>query len=233
MQIRIASMTSPLEGGRSRPNPDSARSRSFAAIDREFPEPRPFRGHAWEVARHLIHVGGDLTLARDLALPEAAVEKGVKALKMGAPIHADTRMVRAGIADRRVKALGGTIECLRTQPGVTSAAIRAGIPRSRAAMFLAEPKYMGAIVVLGGAPASLLTLMEMMDDMFSLTSRPTLIIGMPAGFADAAEAKALLEASPWTMLTVRGSKGGPALAAAAANALMEIALREREREGSL
>ena len=161
------------------------------------------------------------------------MEKGVKALKMGAHILADTRMVRAGIADRRVKALGGTIECLRTQPGVTSAAIRAGIPRSRAAMFLAEPKYMGAIVVLGGAPASLLTLMEMMDDMFSLTSRPTLIIGMPAGFADAAEAKALLEASPWTMLTVRGSKGGPALAAAAANALMEIALREREREGSL
>lgn len=208
----------------------SARDRSFAFIDREFPEPRPFRGHTWEVARRLIHTGGDLSLADDLALPEAAVEKGIKALKLGAPILADTPMVRAGIAERRVRALGGSVTCLRAQPGVTAAAVRAGISRSRAAMFLAEPKYIGAIVALGGASASLLTLMEIMDDMFSLTSRPTLIIGMPAGFADAAEAKALLEASPWTMLTIRGSKGGPALAAAAANALVDIALREKERE---
>lgn len=126
-------MTSPLEGGRSARIPIPPAAGLSPPSTGNFPSRAPSGGHAWEVARHLIHVGGDLTLARDLALPEAAVEKGVKALKMGAPILADTRMVRAGIADRRVKALGGTIECLRTQPGVTSAAIRAGIPRSRAA----------------------------------------------------------------------------------------------------
>lgn len=224
-------MKSTPEGGRgARPDPRSFATQSFAAIDREIPEPRPFRGHAWEVARRLIHATGDLSLAGDLVLPEAAVEKGIRALSMGAPVLTDTRMAKAGIHSRHLKVLESSAQCLLEQPGVMGTAIRAGITRSRAAVLLAEPDYIGAVVAIGGAPASLSTLLDMMDDMVSLTSRPTLIIGMPAGFVDAAEAKALLEQSPWTMLTVRGCRGGSALAAAAVNALAAIALREKEAQ---
>lgn len=230
-RIGLKRMSSMTERDRiARPNPESATSRSLAVIDREIPEPRLFQGHAWELARRLIHTTGDVSLAADLVLPEAAVEKGIRALKMGAPVLADARMTRAGISSRLLKRLGSSLECLLDQPHVMGTAIRARVTRSRAAMLLAEPKFPGAIMAVGKAPASLSTLLDIMDDMFSLTCRPTLIIGMPAGFADAAEAKDLLEQSPWTMLTVRGTKGGPALAAATVNALAEIAWQEKAAE---
>lgn len=220
--------TSFPHGQATRLSPDSIASRSFAIIDQKIPEPRPFQGHAWEVARRLIHATGDLSLVNDLVLPEAAVEKGIKALRLGAPVFTDSRMARAGIPARRLQPLGGTVQCLLDQPGVMGAAIRAGITRSRAAMLMSATKLVGAVVVIGKAPASLSTLLDMLDDMPSIGCCPALIIGMPAGFVNAAESKALLAESPWTMLTIRGSKGGSLLAAAALNALAEIAWRETQ-----
>ena len=55
---------------------------------------------------------------------------------------------------------------------------------------------------------------------------PALVIGMPVGFVNAAESKALLlyhAAVPY--ITIQGRKGGSPLAAATVNALAEIALR--------
>lgn len=208
-------------------SPSIIEARSFAIIDAEIPEPRPFTGHAWEVARRLIHTTGDPALARDLWLPDTAVAAGVKALRRGAAIFTDTRMVCAGMPQRRLKPLGCTAQCLLDLPGVMGQAIRGGITRSRAAMLLAAPQLTGAVVAIGNAPTALLTLLEVLDDMPNLACAPALIIGMPVGFVNAAESKALLERSPWPALTVRGRKGGSPLAAATVNALAEIALRDR------
>ena len=57
--------------------------------------------------------------------------------------------------------------------------------------------------------------------LFMSSPRPALILGMPVGFVGAAESKEALIASPLgiTYITVRGRRGGSAIAAAAVNAL--------------
>jgi precorrin-8X/cobalt-precorrin-8 methylmutase len=60
------------------------------------------------------------------------------------------------------------------------------------------------------------------------TLRPALIIGMPVGFIGAEESKeALIEYAPYEFqtpcITLRGRRGGSALAAATLNALARLA----------
>ena len=69
----------------SRIPPEEIEARSFAIIDEELPEPRPFSGFVWEVARRLIHTSGDISLPADLYLPEEAIMRGIEALRHSAP----------------------------------------------------------------------------------------------------------------------------------------------------
>jgi precorrin-8X/cobalt-precorrin-8 methylmutase len=84
----------------------------------------------------------------------------------------------------------------------------------------------GAIVAIGNAPTALLTLLEELE---RGAPPPALIVGMPVGFVNAAQSKAMLARSPWPHFTLLGTKGGSAVAAACVNALAEIALREGRR----
>lgn len=206
--------------------PDDIEARSFAIIDAEV-QPRAFVGHAWEIARRLIHTSGDITLSADLLLPDAAVAAGVAALQRGATIFADTRMAQAGMPLRRLSPLGVKVislpELLPPPSAHTLSVAKPGITRSRAAMLLAAPRLSGAIVAIGNAPTALLTLLELLD---RGTPPPALIIGMPVGFVNAAESKALLAQSPYPSLILAGRKGGSPLAAATINALAIIAGRE-------
>jgi precorrin-8X/cobalt-precorrin-8 methylmutase len=209
---------SPLAG------PAEIEALSFAVIDAEVPEPRPFAGAAWSVARRLIHACGDPDITARLVLPPAAVEAGVAALLRGAPVFTDTEMACRGIPSRRIKALGTTARSLISLPGVEAAAKRGGITLSRAAVLEAAPRLPGSITAIGNAPTALLALLELLGEGLA---PPALIIGMPVGFVNAAESKELLCASPWPHLCLRGRKGGSSLAAAAVNALAETALARR------
>src|SRR5438046_2908850 len=53
--------------------------------------------------------------------------------------------------------------------------------------------------------------------------RPRLVIGTPVGFVAAAESKAALEERDVPFVTVAGTRGGSAIAAAAVNALLRLA----------
>jgi len=61
-------------------------------------------------------------------------------------------------------------------------------------------------------------LLEMLEDG---APPPSLIVGVPVGFVGAAESKLALEANRQNIpyLTIRGRRGGSAIAAAAVNAL--------------
>ncbi len=76
----------------------------------------------------------------------------------------------------------------------------------------------GSVVVIGNAPTALFHLLCMLEDG---APRPALIIGIPVGFVGAAESKAALAANLLGIpfLTVRGRRGGSAIAAAVVNAL--------------
>ncbi len=90
--------------------------------------------------------------------------------------------------------------------------------RSAAAVELWRDDLDGAVVAIGNAPTALFRLLEVLLDG---APRPALILGFPVGFVGAAESKqALIEAGlgiPY--VTLRGRRGGSALAAAAVKAL--------------
>ncbi len=200
--------------------PESIEARSFAIIDAEIPEPRPFRGPAWQVARRLIHTTGDPGILPDLRLPNDAVTAGMTALCGGCTVFTDTEMARCGMAPRRLDPMGVRVESLMALPGVAERAGNSGITRARAGILSIAPRLSGSIVAIGNAPTALLALLELLD---AGTPPPTLIIGMPVGFVNAAESKELLHARSYPHLTLLGRKGGSPLVAAAVNALAVLA----------
>ena len=202
-------------------SPEGIEKRSFDIIDSEFPEPRPFEGHLWEVARRIIHTTGDTGIAGDLRLSAAGCAAGIQALRQGCTVYTDTEMARCGIPVRRTSRLGVSVISLMSLP-FSAEAKAAGMTRARAGMLALKTKLAGNIVAIGNAPTALLALLDILNEG---AEPPALIIGMPVGFVNAAQSKELLAASPWPSFTLLGRKGGSPLAAACVNALAEIALR--------
>lgn len=208
--------------------------RSLEIIDAEVPEPRPFAGVEWEVVRRMIHTTADFELLELVRFHPDAVAAGLAALRAGAAIVTDTEMARAGIPLRRMTPLGCTVRCLMNDPRVAAMARENGTTRALAAVDLAAgpDRAAGAaaasvpvpdIWVVGNAPTALIRLLEHVR---AGTLRPALVVGMPVGFVNAAESKELLLAqSDAPYVTVRGRKGGSALAACVINALADVVLR--------
>ncbi len=214
--------------------PDDIEARSMAIIESEVPEPRPFQGGQWLVARRLVHTTADFEMLDLLRFSEGAVEAGKAALAKGCVIHTDTQMARAGIPMRRMRPLGCDVRCLMDDPGVAKAAKATGGTRAAAAVDALAEQWAGAILVVGNAPTALLRIMEHLDRQARGAPAPALVVGMPVGFVNAAESKELLMARadvPW--MAIAGRKGGSALAGATINALADMVLAEKGLSGSI
>jgi precorrin-8X/cobalt-precorrin-8 methylmutase len=159
------------------------------------------------VTERVIHASADLDYASDLVCDEDALLAGQWALAAGAPLVVDVRMLAAGITSRHcVVALD------------LAAASVQGLTRSAAGIRVAATEYpQGAVWAVGNAPTALRELIRLAADG---VLRPALVIGLPVGFVDAAQAKAALRDSGLPALSNRSAKGGSAVAAAAVNALL-------------
>jgi precorrin-8X/cobalt-precorrin-8 methylmutase len=201
--------------------PDEIEARSFAIIDAEAGDPKPFTGRLWHVARRLVHTCADFDILPDLVLDDAGVDAGIAAIRAGASIFTDTEMARCGMVARRFAPFGCTVESLISLPGVAERARSTGSTRSAAAVALAGERLGGAIVAIGNAPTAVLALLDHLD---KGGPAPALVVGMPVGFVNAAESKELLlERCPVPHIALRGRKGGSTLAAATVNALAILA----------
>jgi precorrin-8X/cobalt-precorrin-8 methylmutase len=159
------------------------------------------------VAERVIHASADLEYADSLVLNESALRGGFEALRRGAPIVADVRMVAAGIAGREAF-------CFVADPRAKELSEDLGITRSAAGFRVAARVVdEGAVWVVGNAPTALIELLE-------LGVEPALVVGLPVGFVGAAESKERLIESGLPAVTNRGPKGGSAVAAAALNAIL-------------
>ena len=190
-------------------------ARSFAIIRAEA-DLRRFSALEERVAVRVIHACGMVEVAGDLAFSTGFAASGVAALRAGAPVLCDARMVADGITRARLPA-NNEVVCTLHDPHVAEFAQDLGTTRTAAAMELWRDKLAGSVVVIGNAPTALFRLFEMID---AGAQRPAVVIGMPVGFVGAAESKAALAARDdlqWAI--VRGRKGGSAMAAAAVNAL--------------
>ncbi len=189
--------------------------RSFAAIRAETDLAR-FTPDQEHVAVRMIHACGMVEIAQDLVFSDGAVVQARHALKHGAPILCDSKMLARGIITARLPR-ANEILCTLDDPAVPSLAQRLGTTRSAAALELWRDRLDGAVVAIGNAPTALFHLLDMLDEM---PARPACVIGMPVGFVGAAESKdALIADRRAAFITIKGRKGGSAMAAAALNAI--------------
>ena len=192
-------------------------ARSFAMIRSEADLSR-FRRAEERVAVRIIHACGMVEAADDIVFTSGAVDAAIAAIRGGAPILCDARMVADGVTRARLPA-GNDVICTLGDPGVPDLAGRLGTTRTAAAVELWRDRLAGAVVAIGNAPTALFHLMERIAAGWP---PPAAIIGMPVGFVGAAESKEALLASGLPALVVRGRKGGSAMAAAAVNALASV-----------
>nr|WP_041915862.1 precorrin-8X methylmutase [Pseudodesulfovibrio mercurii] len=200
--------------------PEDIEAESFRIIDAEVPEPRPFAGPQWDIVRRMIHTTADFEMLSLVRFHAKAVENGLAALRNGAVIVTDTEMARRGMPVRRLDPLGCSVHCLMNDPRVVERAKVEGITRAKAAVDVAVAELKPDIWVVGNAPTALIRLVEHVDNG---AANPLLVVGMPVGFVNAAESKALLMSRDIPYISVEGRKGGSALAASVINALAVLA----------
>ena len=189
--------------------------RSFGIIRSEADLGR-FSPDEERVVVRVIHACGMIEITKDIAFHPRFTSAAAEALRNGAPVLCDSRMVSHGITRARLPANNQVI-CTLDDPAVPSIAESIGNTRTAAAMELWRPHLAGSIVVIGNAPTALFRLMEMMDEGID---PPSAVIGVPVGFVGAAESKeALIAFDRLPYIVVRGRKGGSAMAAAALNAV--------------
>ena len=203
--------------------PEAIEAESFAIIDREAPCPRPFPAAEWEVARRMIHASGDMDLLKLLVFQNRAVEAGVSALRRGGLVLADTKMAQAGISERLLEKTGSRCRSIFSflPPGERPV----GMTRTRLAMRHAESALPGSILAVGNAPTALIALLDWLD---RGGEAPALVLAMPVGFVNAAQTKEMVRERGLPAILVTGRRGGTALAVAAVNALIRLALAEKE-----
>lgn len=172
---------------------------------------------AEKTAVRMIHACGQVDLAADLVVHERLVSAARDALEAGAPILTDAHMVASGVTRARLPR-DNEVLCLLRDPRVPELARAWGTTRSAAAVSLWGDRLEGAVVAVGNAPTALFHLLELLLDG---APRPAAIIGVPVGFIGAAESKEALASFELDVpfLTVRGRRGGSAMAASALNAL--------------
>ena len=174
-----------------------------------------------KVLERLVHTSGDFSIQNLIDFSEGACEKGLQALKNGAPILTDTDMAAAAIKSMAENT---------TRNKVFTASMWFGennyTKLTKTAYGLSEGwkelsfKYSGIqspILVIGSSPTALTYLIDILDNAKDL---PSLIIGMPVGFIGVEKSKNKLIATDHPRIILKSTRGGAAMAAAAVNALL-------------
>jgi precorrin-8X/cobalt-precorrin-8 methylmutase len=156
---------------------------------------------------------GDFTMADLMRFCHDPVRAGLEALKAGAPVFTDIRMVQTGI---QKKNHSSQVTCVLD---VQAEAEMNGERTRTSAGFLAiKDRLDGSIIVIGNAPSALLVVC----DLIRQGSRPALVIGIPVGFVNAAESKEVLRTLDVPSISTEGTRGGTPVAVAALNEIITI-----------
>ncbi len=192
--------------------------RSFATIRAEA-DLSALPGDVAGVVVRMIHACGMTDLAGDIRYDPAIVGAARAALRAGAPILCDAKMVASGVTRPRLPA-GNEVLCFLDDAETPQLAARFGTTRSAAAVELWRDRIEGAVVAIGNAPTTLFHLLERLDGGWP---RPAAIVGLPVGFIGAAESKAELarDSRGVPFVTLLGRRGGSAMTVAALNALAD------------
>ncbi len=178
-----------------------------------------------KVLERLVHTSGDFSVQNLVNFSEGACEKGLQALKNGAPILTDTLtdtdMAAAAIKSMAENTTRNKIFSARMWFGknnhtnLTKTAY--GVSEGWKELSAINSGIKSPIVVIGSSPTALTYLIDILENSKDL---PSLIIGMPVGFIGVQNSKNKLISTELPRIVLNSTRGGAALAAAAVNALL-------------
>ncbi len=200
--------------------PEQIEEKSFQLIEERVPS-HSFNREEWTIVRRMIHATVDFDLVHDTTFHPEAISKGIAALRKGAPIITDTKMVKAGISLKRLRKYKTKILCTISHPEVIKEARLSGKTRASVAMQKMSSLMGGSIIAIGNAPTALFEVLELAEKESQV---PLLIVGVPVGLVGASESKEILMKKDIPYITVRGEKGGSPLAVSIINGLAVLAL---------
>ena len=170
----------------------------------------------------LVHTSGDFSVQNLVNFSEGACEKGLQALKNGAPILTDTDMAAAAIKSMAENTTRNKVftarmwfEKINNTKKLTKTAY--GLSEGWRELSAMNSGSKSPIVVIGSSPTALTYLIDILENAKDL---PSLIIGMPVGFIGVEKSKNKLISTDLPRIVLNSTRGGAAMAAAAVNALL-------------
>lgn len=201
--------------------PEEIEKRSMEIIDLEMPEGN-WSLEELAVVKRCIHTSADFDYAENLYFSDQAILHAREALCQRATIVTDTRMAAAGINQKALGKLGGSVRCFMADEAVAREARERGITRAAVSMEHAADLPGPLVFAIGNAPTALIRLYELIREKRVV---PAFIIAVPVGFVNVTEAKELIRTAGIPCIIARGRKGGSNIAAAVCNALVYLVAR--------
>ncbi len=197
-------------------DPEAIYAQSFATIRAEAKLDHLAETDQAVVIR-MIHACGMIDLVDDIDITPDFTTSALSALHSAKPVFVDAEMVRHGIIPRQLPVTTEII-CTLNDPRAREIGLAKQCTRSAAAVELWLSNLDGALVVIGNAPTALFHLLELIDQG---APKPAAIVACPVGFVGAAESKAEIITNPRDIpyVTVKGRRGGSAIASSVVNAL--------------
>ena len=198
-------------------DPNEIYKKSFDIISSEV-NLEPFDNYHQKLITRVIHSCGDTSVLDDLFISKYAISEGLKSIRSDCKILTDSEMVRAGVMKKNLPR--NKVECFLNNKDVQRIASMYNTTRSAAAVNLWKNYIKNSIIIIGNAPTALFRLIEIIKENNFI---PSLIIAMPLGFVGAVESKEELidlhNSLNLNIITIRGRRGGSAMACAAMNAI--------------
>lgn len=204
--------------------PAEIEAESFRIIESEFSrhtgrEISEFSLAEFKVIQRIIHATGDFSITGSMVFQDDPIRKAIDSIKAGGNIFTDVNMAASGISKPLLAKHGGRVICRVAEDATAELAAELGITRSEAAVRLSANDDI-AVMAIGNAPTALISALNLIRNG---EISPSVIIGVPVGFVNAAESKELLRESGLAAITLTGRRGGSPIAAAAVNAILHLA----------
>ncbi|NLE06285.1 MAG: hypothetical protein GX638_15980, partial [Crenarchaeota archaeon] len=172
------------------------------------------------IIERVVHTTADPEFAKLLVISQNAVETGITAIKAGAKIITDVKMIKAGINENRIKNFGCKIHTYIDDPRAIKMAQEQQITKSIAAIKLAvQDGADGAIFLIGNAPTAAFELVRAVE---AGEVKPALIVATAVGYVGAAESKEAVAKLSIPHIIIKSRKGGSPISVAIFNALLNI-----------
>jgi precorrin-8X/cobalt-precorrin-8 methylmutase len=197
---------------------------SLAIIDQEVGT-HEFSPAEYEVVRRVIYATADFDYLNLIRFSNEALQAGAAALAARTTIVVDEPMVQVGIAMSLQNTFANPIYCS------TEAVTRPQRDKTRSAWGLETlaQRYPEAIFVIGQSQTALSGLVRLIRER---EVAPALVIATPAGFVDVVEAKQELADSLVPHIRTEGRKGGPTVAAAILDSILDLSWQAYDNKRS-